>query len=152
MTRDYKEGLGALSDLTFRVADTSGLEPLLPAASLQGRAAALTSRLVARADIALLVLDAREGVVPADAELARWLRRHVDASRVMVVANKAEGRAAQAGASPAPPPPSPFSPSSRGRLRRCARCAPPAPSRRPSSWRPPGALLLLPRSCCPLLA
>jgi hypothetical protein len=35
VTRDYREGLGQLGDLRFRVVDTSGLEPAAPAASLQ---------------------------------------------------------------------------------------------------------------------
>src|SRR6478672_2348329 len=39
--------------------------------------------------------DGREGVTPLDEEIARWLR--VETTPVVVVANKAEGRAAEAG-------------------------------------------------------
>lgn len=42
VTRDWKAGVGSLSDLRFRVLDTSGLEPFMSAASIQGRATAMT--------------------------------------------------------------------------------------------------------------
>ena len=35
VTRDYKEGIGKLGDLRFRVIDTSGLEPHRPQQSIQ---------------------------------------------------------------------------------------------------------------------
>lgn len=35
VTRDYREGLGQLGDLRFRVIDTSGLEPSAAAHTLQ---------------------------------------------------------------------------------------------------------------------
>jgi GTP-binding protein len=54
------QGVAKLGDLRFRVLDTSGLEPLNPdKAALQSRAAALTRRVLARADAALFVIDAR---------------------------------------------------------------------------------------------
>jgi hypothetical protein len=37
VTRDYREGLGQLADLSFRLLDTSGLEPDAHPASLQVR-------------------------------------------------------------------------------------------------------------------
>jgi hypothetical protein len=39
VTRDYREGLGQLGDLRFRVIDTSGLEPAAAPGSLQARSA-----------------------------------------------------------------------------------------------------------------
>jgi GTP-binding protein len=42
-----------------------------------------------------LLIDGREGVTPLDEEIARWLR--AETTPVVVVANKAEGRAAEAG-------------------------------------------------------
>jgi predicted GTPase len=89
-TRDWREGLGKLADLRFRVVDTSGLEPsmaamgtgasaasLSAAASppLQARSATLTARVLERSHVALLVLDAAAGVTEADLDLGRWLRR-----------------------------------------------------------------------------
>ncbi|KAG2450086.1 hypothetical protein HYH02_000190 [Chlamydomonas schloesseri] len=98
VTRDYQEGRGQLGDLVFRVADTSGLEPRTAAAAgtIQGRATAITAKLLSQSHLALMVVDAKTGVLPADEELAEWLRRHVPGERVMVVANKAEGGRAQA--------------------------------------------------------
>jgi GTPase len=47
------------------------------------------------ADVALFMIDAREGVTPLDSEIARWLR--TGNTPVVVVANKAESRAGEAG-------------------------------------------------------
>ena len=47
------------------------------------------------ADVALFLIDARAGLVPLDEEIARWLRG--SATPVILVANKAEGRAGEAG-------------------------------------------------------
>src|SRR5439155_145456 len=51
--------------------------------------------LTADADVALLVIDAREGITEADRHFADWLRRI--GKPVVVLANKAEGRAAPSG-------------------------------------------------------
>jgi len=91
VTRDRREGAGRIADLAFRLFDTAGLEEA-PPDSLAGRMQAQTARSLDAADVALLVVDARDGVTPADRHFARWLRR-VD-KPVIVVANKAEGRAA----------------------------------------------------------
>jgi GTPase len=53
---------------------------------------AQTARALADADVALLVIDAREGVTEADRHFANWLRRA--GKPVLLLANKAEGRAA----------------------------------------------------------
>ena len=50
---------------------------------------------VEQADLVVFVLDARTGVTPADAHFAQWLRRQ--GKPVLLVANKAEGRAANLG-------------------------------------------------------
>jgi hypothetical protein len=54
-----------------------------------------TEAAVAQADVALFLIDARAGIVPLDEEIARWLRGST--TPVILVANKAEGRAAEAG-------------------------------------------------------
>ncbi|HLY46268.1 MAG TPA: ribosome biogenesis GTPase Der [Stellaceae bacterium] len=92
VTRDRREGEGHIADLAFRLIDTAGLEEAAPEA-LAGRMRAQTERSLDAADVALLVVDAREGVTPADRHFARWLRRA--GKPVIVVANKAESRAAQ---------------------------------------------------------
>ena len=94
VTRDRREGEGRLFDLTFRVMDTAGFEDQDPQ-SLPGRMRAQTEAAVREADVALFLIDAREGLTPLDEEIARWLRSH--ATPVVVAANKAEGRAGEAG-------------------------------------------------------
>src|SRR3546814_15689135 len=54
-----------------------------------------TENALAEADLALLVFDARAGITPLDEHFARWLRRSGKA--VALVANKCEGREAEAG-------------------------------------------------------
>jgi GTP-binding protein len=56
---------------------------------------AQTQAAVDAADVALFVVDARSGIVPLDEEIARWLRG--SSTPVVLMANKAEGRAADAG-------------------------------------------------------
>src|SRR5271155_1890764 len=92
VTRDRREGSGHIGDLAFRLIDTAGLEEA-PPATLAGRIRAQTERSLDFADVALLVIDAREGVTPGDRHFARWLRR--SGTPVILVANKAETRAAQ---------------------------------------------------------
>src|SRR5437763_16004459 len=60
---------------------------------------AQTERSLEDADVALLVVDAREGITPADRHFARWLRR--TGRPVVLIANKAEGRRGLAGATEA---------------------------------------------------
>ena len=95
VTRDRREGDADLAGLTFRVIDTAGFEDEDPA-SLPGRMRKQTEAAVRDADAALFMIDAREGLTPLDEEIARWLR--VSTTPVIVVANKAEGRAGQSGA------------------------------------------------------
>jgi GTP-binding protein len=74
--------------------DTAGFEDEDPQ-SLPGRMRAQTEAAVREADVALFLIDAREGLTPLDEEIARWLRNH--ATPVVVAANKAEGRAGENG-------------------------------------------------------
>jgi GTP-binding protein len=87
VTRDRREGQGHIADLSFRLIDTAGLEEAAPD-TLAGRMRAQTARSLDEADVALLVVDAREGLTPADRHFARWLRRA--GKPVVLVANKAE--------------------------------------------------------------
>jgi GTPase len=95
VTRDLREGQGRIGALRFRVIDTAGLEEA-DAATLQGRMRLLTERAVDLADIVLFLVDARVGIVPTDEAVADLLRRRQ--ARVIVAANKAEGKAGEAGA------------------------------------------------------
>jgi GTPase len=94
VTRDRREGEATLLGLEFRVIDTAGYEDE-DAATLPGRMRAQTEAAVAEADVALFLIDSRAGVVPLDEEIARWLRS--TDRPVVLVANKAEGRAGEQG-------------------------------------------------------
>jgi GTP-binding protein len=94
VTRDRREGEGHLIGLEFRVIDTAGYEDL-DAATLPGRMRQQTEAAVAMADVALFLIDARAGLVPLDEEIARWLRG--SSTPVILIANKAEGKAGEAG-------------------------------------------------------
>jgi GTP-binding protein len=94
VTRDRREGDAKLLNLQFRVIDTAGFEDEDPV-SLPGRMRQQTEAAVRDADAALFMVDAREGLTPLDEEIGRWLR--AGATPVIVVANKAEGRASENG-------------------------------------------------------
>lgn len=94
VTRDRREGDASLLGMDFRIIDTAGFEDE-DAATLPGRMRVQTQAAVDHADVALFVIDARAGVTPLDHEIARWLRG--SSTPVVLVANKAEGRAAEAG-------------------------------------------------------
>lgn len=94
VTRDRREGEAELLGLQFRIMDTAGYEDEDPR-TLPGRMRQQTEAAVARADVALFLVDARAGITPLDEEIARWLRG--GEMPVVLVANKAEGRAAEAG-------------------------------------------------------
>ena len=94
VTRDLREGAARLGDLRFTVIDTAGLEEATDE-SLQGRMRRLTERAVEMADACLFLIDARAGVLPADEVFADILRKKN--AHVILGANKAEGRAAEAG-------------------------------------------------------
>ena len=76
----------------------AGLEPFLPKGSIQERATRITADVLRRCDMALLLVDARSGLVPADEALVSWLRINTTAP-ILLAANKAErrGRGAKSG-------------------------------------------------------
>jgi GTP-binding protein len=95
VTRDLREGEARLGDIRFTAIDTAGLEEADPE-SLPGRMRRLTDRAVDEADVVLFVIDARAGVTPQDEVFADILRRR--GGRIILGANKAEGRAGFSGA------------------------------------------------------
>jgi GTP-binding protein len=94
VTRDRRMGDASLAGLEFTVVDTAGWEDE-DAETLPGRMRKQTEVSVEGADAALFVIDARAGITPLDEEIARWLR--TQEIPVVAVANKAEGRAGDAG-------------------------------------------------------
>jgi len=94
VTRDWREAPASFGDLTYRLIDTAGLEEA-DGASLERRMRSQTEQVLARADLALLVIDARAGVTPVDEHFADWIRQI--GIPVILVANKCESGAADAG-------------------------------------------------------
>ncbi len=94
VTRDRKEGVGTLGGLSFRVFDTAGLETAAEE-TLEGRMRRLTLKAVADADVALLLIDAKAGIVPLDEHFADLMRQQK--TPVVLVANKCESKESLAG-------------------------------------------------------
>jgi GTPase len=94
VTRDRREGKARLGELDFTVFDTAGLEEAAPE-TLSSRMQVQTEAAIAAADAVLFLIDARAGTVPADAAFADLVRR--SGKPAILVANKSEGRAAEAG-------------------------------------------------------
>jgi GTP-binding protein len=94
VTRDRRFGHAGLLGLEFEAVDTAGWEDE-EAETLPGRMRAQTEVSLKGADAALFVIDSRAGLTPLDEEIARWLREQE--VPVVLIANKAEGNAGQAG-------------------------------------------------------
>jgi GTP-binding protein len=95
VTRDRRIGGAQLGGLDYTVIDTAGLEDTFDD-SLEARMREQTETAVAEADVALLVIDARQGVTPLDEHFARRLRK--GKTPVLLVANKCETGASEANA------------------------------------------------------
>jgi GTP-binding protein len=95
VTRDRREGEARLGDLAFRVIDTAGLEDA-ERESLSARMQAQTAAAIAQADAVLFLVDARAGATGADRAFADLVRK--SGKPAILVANKSEGRAGEAGA------------------------------------------------------
>jgi len=94
VTRDRRVHAGRLQDLRFDVIDTAGLEEA-DADSLEGRMRAQSETAIDEADIIIFMIDARAGLMPDDKSFADVVRRK--GKPVVLVANKSESRAADAG-------------------------------------------------------
>ncbi len=90
LTRDRREGEAVLAGHKITVIDTAGLEEAAPG-SIPARMRAQSEAAIGKADLVLFVLDARDGVMPADAAFAKAVR--ASGRPVVLVANKSEGRA-----------------------------------------------------------
>ena len=94
VTRDRRFGDARLGDLRFQIVDTAGFEEG-KSGSLEARMRGQTEAAIEEADMVLMLTDARVGILPEDELFARLLRKaNVP---VMLAANKAESRAADAG-------------------------------------------------------
>lgn len=94
VTRDRRVHAARLYDLRFDVIDTAGLEDA-SSASLEGRMRAQTETAIDEADLVLFLIDSKVGIMPDDRTFADLVRR--TGKPVVLAANKAEARGAQAG-------------------------------------------------------
>jgi GTP-binding protein len=94
VTRDVREAPAQLGDLAFTLLDTAGWETT-GGAGLEARMRRFTERAIEGSDVVLFLIDARSGILPMDESFAGWLRKRKD--KVILVANKCEGRAGQQG-------------------------------------------------------
>lgn len=94
VTRDRREAMASLGGIKFLAIDTAGLEEGV-GEMLSARMRRQTEKAMEEADFSLFMIDARAGVTPLDSHFADILRKNK--APVLLVANKAEGRAAEAG-------------------------------------------------------
>jgi GTP-binding protein len=99
VTRDRRYGSGRIGDLELELIDTAGFEDV-DDESLESRMRIQTEKAVDEADVALFVVDAREGITPLDNIFAEILRKKD--KPVLLAANKAEGKVGEMGASMRP--------------------------------------------------
>jgi GTP-binding protein len=95
VTRDRREGDARLGDLAFTIVDTAGLEEG-DGETLAGRMRAQTETALIDCDAIVFVIDARTGLTPTDRHFAQLVRRA--GKPIILLANKAEGRAGRDGA------------------------------------------------------
>ncbi|MCC6756229.1 MAG: 50S ribosome-binding GTPase, partial [Solirubrobacterales bacterium] len=95
VTRDRREGSARIGALDFTVVDTAGFEEAR-AGTLPARMREQTEEAIRQADVVLLLVDARAGLTPLDRVFAETVRR--SGKPAILVANKSEGRAGEAGA------------------------------------------------------
>src|SRR6202012_2632580 len=94
VTRDRRFGTGRIGDLDLELIDTAGFEDVTDE-SLEARMRVQTELAIDEADVALFVIDSRDGVTPIDEIFAEILRRRD--MPVVLAANKAEGKAGDQG-------------------------------------------------------
>lgn len=91
VTRDRREGLGNIADLEFTLIDTAGLEEA-EKDSLAARMTLQTMEGIKNADVIIMLVDGRSGILPADQHFAALVRE--SGKPVILVVNKTEGKGA----------------------------------------------------------
>lgn len=89
VTRDRKEAEAHLTDLSFRLVDTAGLEETTSLAAAMWKQ---TETAVSEADVVLAVVDGRSEITPLDVKMAQTLRK--SGKKIILTVNKCEGEIA----------------------------------------------------------
>ena len=87
LTRDRKYGFGKLGPVPYLVVDTGGVAG--GEEGIEERMVEQTSRALEEADVAIVMVDGREGLTAADEHVVALARK--TAKRAVLVVNKAEG-------------------------------------------------------------
>ena len=95
LTRDRKYGFGKLGAIPYLVIDTGGVAG--GESGIDERTVEQTVRALGEADVAIVMVDGREGLTAADEHVADLARRH--ARHVWLAVNKSEGLDADIAAS-----------------------------------------------------
>lgn len=88
VTRDWCEGYTVIDGMNLTIIDTAGLEEITKEKTLASRLDAQTKKVIALADIILMVVDARVGITPLDRYFTALLRK--SAVPMVLIANKCE--------------------------------------------------------------
>ena len=88
VSRDWREASVQLAGLNFNVIDTPGLEEA-PPDSLAAQMSHTAKHAAERADLCIMLVDARAGVLPEELHFAKQLRQM--SKPVILAANKCEG-------------------------------------------------------------
>jgi GTP-binding protein len=89
VTRDRKEAFGQLGDIPLKLIDTAGVEDKAHTPLEEGMKAQVVEALC-QADVAVFMIDGREGVTPLDQSFVAFLRK--TSLPVVLVVNKCEGK------------------------------------------------------------
>ncbi len=89
VTRDRRDGEARIGDIKFIVIDTAGLEEA-KGDKLEARMRAQTDLAIEEADLCLLMVDGRAGIVPLDQHFADVMR--AQNKPVVLLVNKCEGK------------------------------------------------------------
>ena len=89
VTRDRRDGDGRIGDIRFTVIDTAGLEEA-KGDKLEARMRVQTDIAIEEADLCLLMVDGRAGIVPLDQHFADVMR--AQDKPVVLLVNKCEGK------------------------------------------------------------
>ncbi|KAK8956281.1 putative tRNA modification GTPase mnmE [Platanthera guangdongensis] len=90
VTRDIREGVGKLGDLRFKVLDSAGLETEATSGTILSRTTEMTGNVLARTQLAIFLIDVREGLQPLDKDVGKWMRKHAPKVHTIVAMNKSE--------------------------------------------------------------
>ena len=97
-TREGKSAVCQFGRLWMEVSDTGGIEDdeLTNASPLLGKMREKAMDIVKKADVVLVVIDAKEGVTPVDMNVGKLVLKNITniqpQPRIVLVANKAEGQ------------------------------------------------------------